>query len=163
LVLLFTGQLQKLTVDLSALQRVVSWARAMQVFADHPILGIGFNAWGFVQERYGYVRQYAFSYSLDGGLIFIALMTGVVGLALYLTMLAAVMRRARRIWRNPGMSAEHRGLAIGVVAGTVALMVNSLFGNSLFQPFLMETMWVLWALIFAISSGESDYTRVATT
>jgi putative inorganic carbon (HCO3(-)) transporter len=159
LVLRFAGLFEKLHVDASALQRVVAWKRAVQVFAEHPIIGIGFNAWGFVQERYGYERLYAFSYSLDGGLIFIALMTGLVGLALYVAMLFAVLKRARRIWRDESRPVEERGLAIGVVAGTVALVVDSLFGNGLFLPFLMETMWVLFALVFAMSAGANGTAR----
>lgn len=147
----FTGQLTKLTLDVSALHRVVAWKRAAYVFSQHPIFGIGFNAWGFVQERFGYERMYAFSYSLDGGLIFVALMTGVVGLALYIGMMGAVIRSGRRIWTNQALHVAHRGTAIGVTAGMLALAVHSLFGNSLFLPFLMETLWVQWALVFALA------------
>jgi O-antigen ligase len=143
-----TEQHSKLQIDESAMKRFISWARALNVFVEHPIIGIGFNAWGFVQERYGYERLYAFTYALDGGLIFIALMTGVVGLGVYLAMLFVTVNRARRIWSAATSSVEHKGLAIGVTAGTVALVVDGLFGNSLFLPFLMEIMWLLWALVF---------------
>ena len=151
LVLRFTGLSSKLGVDLSAMQRVVAWLRAARVFADHPIIGIGMNTWGFVQERYGYERNYAATFSLDGGLIFVALMTGLIGLAIYLGMIGAVVARARRVWRNTMASPEQRGLAIGIAAATVGLVVHSLFCNSLFLPFLMESLWVLWALLFVVA------------
>src|SRR6185369_5333946 len=51
--LAFTGMLNKLRIDGSALIRVVQWLRAIRVLADHFVIGIGFNTWGFVQERYG--------------------------------------------------------------------------------------------------------------
>ena len=159
LVLWFTGLFNKLQVDGSAMKRFISWARALHVFVEHPVIGIGFNAWGFVQERYGYVRLYAFTYALDGGLIFIALMTGMVGLVVYIAMLLVTMKRARRIWRASTSSLEHKGLAIGIAAGTVALVVDGLFGNSLFLPFLMEIMWLLWAFLFVIRADRANAAR----
>ena len=162
-VLQLTGLMNKLHVDASAMQRVVAWTRAWRVLSEHPVIGIGFNAWGFVQERYGYERLYVFSYSLDGGLIFIALMSGALGLGLYIAMLTALIRRARRLWRNQAVPPEHRGLAVGTVAGTIALIVNSLFANALLLPYLMETMWVLWALVFAMAVAHRSPTRSRVT
>jgi hypothetical protein len=162
LVLRFTKLYEKLTVDVSGLERVVAWLRAWRVFSEHPIIGIGFNAWGYVQERYGYPRTVTFSYSLDGGLIFTALMTGVVGVTLYVWMMRTVVRRARTVWRDSTASMEHRGLAIGITAVSIALVAHSLFGNSLFLPFLMEMMWVLWAIVFAMSRRTITADSVAS-
>jgi hypothetical protein len=161
----FTGQTNKLNgVNESALQRYVAWSRGLHVFLENATIGIGFNAWGFVQEHYGYQRLYVFSYSLDGGLIFVALMTGVLGLTAYVAMLIVTMLRARHVWRDERASASHRGLALGIAAGTVALVIDSLFGNSLFLPFLMETMWVLWALVFVLDRATGQrQCFVATT
>lgn len=158
LVLLYTRLFSKLTVDVSGLERVVAWMRAWHVFSEHPLIGVGFNAWGFVQRHYGYEQlAYVFSYSLDGGLIFIAAMTGLIGLALYLWMLKTVIGRSRKVWRDASAPPFERGLAIGIAAATVALVVHSLFGNSLFLPFLMETMWLLWALGFVIARQSRGY------
>lgn len=140
--------------DDSASLRVVSWLRGLQVFADNPFFGIGFNTWGFVQERYGWERAYASSYGIDGGLLFIAVLTGVVGLVVYLTILATTAKRGRRIWRDRTRPAEHRGLAAGAVATTVAIVVHSVFTNSILFPFLMETLWVIWGLVAVIAAGR---------
>jgi O-antigen ligase len=74
-------------------------------------------------------------------------MTGVVGLTLYLTMLVLVLGCCRRVWRGATMTREHRALATGVGAATVAVCVHSVFVNSLLTPFVMEPLWVLWALV----------------
>jgi O-antigen ligase len=147
----FARKLNKLTVDASALQRVAQWARGLRVFADHPFIGIGFNTWGYISERYGYARLFASSYAIDGGLLFVAVMTGIVGLGLYLAMVFFVWRRSWRIWQDVAMSPETRGLALGAAAATVALCIHSLFTNSLLLPILMEVLWVLWALVFVMS------------
>jgi O-antigen ligase len=142
--------------DASALTRVAGWLRGLTVFADNPVFGIGFNTFGFVQEAYGFASAGKASFGIDGGLLYIAVMTGLVGLALYVGMIALVMRRCRRIWRDRTRNAEHRGLAIGVAAATAAILVHSLFINALLFPFIMEQLWILWALIFVMSAPESE-------
>jgi O-antigen ligase len=150
----------KLTIgDASALARLTSWFRGWQVFSDHPIIGIGINTWGFVQERYGWPRGTVSSYAIEGGLLFVAAMTGIVGLAFYVGMLWTIFARARRVWRDRAASSSHRGIAIGAAATIPAILVHSLFSNSLFLPYLMEPLWVLWGL--AVVLGDASL-RAAT-
>lgn len=146
--------------DPSALSRVAGWLRGITIFADNPVIGVGFNTYGFVQEAYGFERGGKATFGLDGGLLFIAVMTGLVGLALYVGMVGLLMRRCRRIWRDRMRSAEHRGLAVGVAAATVTMLVHSVFGNTLIFPFVMEPLWVLWALTFVMLSADRPLARV---
>lgn len=148
-------------IDPSALTRVTAWLRGLAVFADNPVLGVGFNTYGFVQRSYGWLPGGKATFSLDGGLLFIAVMTGLVGLVLYTAMVALVVRRSRRIWRDAAQSPEHRGLAIGITAATAATLVHSVFVNSLLFPFIMEPLWVLWALSFVMSAPERRRAAVA--
>lgn len=134
--------------DNSALARLVAWGRAFAVFLEHPWFGIGFNTYAFVQQRRGFEVMNNSSYSVEGGLLFVAVMTGIVGLAAYCLMIGLVWKRCRRIWRDVGQSPEVRGLAIGAVAATVGVMVHSLFVNSLLVPFIMEMLWILWGFAF---------------
>ena len=136
----------KLSVDASALTRVTNWLRALRIFADSPVIGVGFNTYGYVQELYGFTRAGLSTNSTDGGLLFIAVMTGVVGLTLYLAMLTMVVRRCRRVWRDAASPPEFRALATGIAAATIATCVHSLFVNSLLTPFVMEPLWILWGL-----------------
>lgn len=154
---------RKLEIDPSALSRVISWVRGVEVVRDHPIIGIGFNTWGFVQERaYGWERAHAYTYAIDGGLLFIAAMTGFVGLAFYLMMLRAVARSARSVWGDRARPAEHRMLAVGAVASIVAIVVHSLFSNSIMLPFLMEPLWVLWGLAVVVARAPSPEAPAAS-
>jgi O-antigen ligase len=142
----YAASLGKLTVDASALARVFSWLRALQIFADNPLIGVGFNTYGFVQRYYGFEVGGASSFGLDGGILFIAVTTGVIGLTLYLSMVVLVLVRCQFVWRDRGNSAEDRGLALGCAAATLALLLHSLFVNSIVYPFLVEALWILWAL-----------------
>jgi len=152
LLLKFAAQYGKLKFDASAAARLVSWLHAFEALRDHPIIGVGFNTFGYVLERaYGVERFGAASYSSDGGLLFIAAMTGLVGLAVYCWMLLQIIKRCRSIWRDPQTTADERGFAMGVAASIFAVCVHSLFVNSLLTPFVMELLWVQWALVFVLT------------
>ena len=158
----YAASFNKFSVDASAMARVVSWLRAWEIFADNFVLGVGFNTYGFVREAYGYTENGMASFTLDGGLLFIAVMTGILGVLLYMAMVARVVSRCRSVWRNVDASAEERGLCLGTVAVTTALVVHSIFLNSLLLPYLMEPLWVLWSLSFVIQASlrrrANDYT-----
>jgi Lipid A core - O-antigen ligase and related enzymes len=160
-VIRFAASYNKLGIDKSALTRLVSWARAARILSDHPLLGIGFNTYAFVQESYGYLRMGNGTYSLDGGLLFIAVMTGFVGLSIFVAMLALVVKRCRLVWRDQSASPEFRALATGIAAGTLALCVHSLFVNSLLTPFSMEPLFLLWGLGFVIARSRAESVATA--
>jgi O-antigen ligase len=154
-ILSYANQFNKLALDASALTRVIAWLHALQILADHPIIGIGFNTFGFVQDLYGYRMVGRAAFALDGGLLFVAVLTGLVGLTFYIVMIGLVVARCRGIWKDPTRPPEDCGLALGVAAATIALVVHSTFLNSLFYPFLMETVWVLWGLTFCMTSTKA--------
>ncbi|HEX7242952.1 MAG TPA: O-antigen ligase family protein [Longimicrobiaceae bacterium] len=151
----FALSYNKFSVDTSAMTRVVSWVRAITILADHPVIGIGFNTYGFVQEKYGFKILGNASFGIDGGLLFIAVMTGVVGVSLYTGMIVSVVRRCRAVWRDAARTPADRGLCLGTAAATVALVVHSAFVNALLYPFLMEVLWVLWGLTFLVRSAPT--------
>ena len=148
----FAASFHKLSIDPSAMDRLTSWLHGWIVLRDHWVIGIGFNTWGYVSERYGWIRSFSATYGIDGGLLFVLVMTGVIGLALYVGMLWSVFRTSLRIWRDSRMSAEHRGLALGAAVSLPLIVVHSLFSNSLLLPFLMEPLWILWALPSVLAS-----------
>lgn len=146
--------------DASAMARLAAWGMGLRVFLDHSWIGVGFNTYGFIVEReYGVPRLGVANYSTDGGLLFAAVMTGVVGIALLLWMFIVIYRRCASVWRAKVASAEHRGIAIGTTASIVAIAAHSVFVNSLFTTFVMEIMWVMVGLTFAIAH---DAARVKT-
>jgi len=160
----------KFSLGGSAATRLITLAHAWQVFRDHSLFGIGFNTYGYVGERYGYGRLGGAAYSSDGGLLFVAVLTGVIGLAVYLLMFGFVVRRCRDIWRNASAPPAHRGIAIGTTAVIVGLCVDSIFVNSLLTTLVMELMWVLFGLTYvafrattpAFPAGPTRRTPVRT-
>lgn len=145
----------------SAGTRVLSWIMALDTIARNPIIGVGFNTYGYVKNEAGLPLVGRSAYGSDGGLLFAAAMTGLVGLSFYVLMLGSVIGRCRRLWRRPSAKPEQKGFAIGVAAGIVALCVHSVFANSLFTTFIMELMWVMWGLTFVMARDSACEAVVA--
>ncbi|MBI2408825.1 MAG: O-antigen ligase family protein, partial [Gemmatimonadetes bacterium] len=146
----YAATFNKLQFDGSAAQRLVPWSRAVVMIGDHPWFGVGFNALSAAQSAYGWREIGGADKGLDGGLLFVTTLTGVVGLVMYLGIIGAALKACRRVWRH-APSAEWRGLAAGATASTFALLVHSLFTNSLLLPFVMQVMWLLWGTVAVLA------------
>lgn len=149
----FMQQYDKLSFGGSAAGRLVNLAQVLTAFLDSPWIGVGFNTFGFYMERQGVDRMGLPFQSSDGGLLFAAAMTGVIGVGIYCMMLFAVFRRCRAVWRSPHFTPDERGLCLGVAAGIAALCAHSLFVNSLFSTAVLLPLWALWGLTFAIRTN----------
>jgi O-antigen ligase len=144
LLISYANSLNKLQLDGSAGQRFVTWKRAWTLFAEHPALGIGFNSTRVAQAARGWQPIGGGDTAFDGGIFFVAVMTGIVGASLYLLMLWQVMRAARRVWNDAELPSAHRAHATGTAAVTVGIVVQSFFTNSLLLPFVMQVLWIMW-------------------
>ena len=151
LLLSFAAGFNKLGYDESAAVRLISWVRGVRLIAEHPWLGVGFNAVRQATDAHGWQRP---DVSLDGGLLFVAAMTGLVGAALYVRMLHRVWRSARRAWTDVGAPSEDRAHAVATVAVIPAVVIHSLFVNSLLLPFVMQVLWIMWARLAHIAAAR---------
>lgn len=148
----FAADYNKTTLsDQSALGRITAWAHQWTIFSEHPIVGVGLNAWGAISKRRDWITIGNSSLSIEGGLLFVAALTGVVGLSLFLGMVSIVIVRARRVWRDHTRLPHERGFATALPAVTVGILIHSMFANTLFSPLLLEPLWVLWAIGFVIA------------
>lgn len=139
----------KLTItDPSALDRLWSWAKDIELVVMHPITGIGFDTLGFVQDRVlGVYRSDNASFGLDGGLLFIAALTGIVGVILYMWIMGLAVVRGIRLARDKHAPTWARDVGAATVGATLMWVAQGFFVNSLLYPFLMVTFWLLWGLV----------------
>jgi hypothetical protein len=149
----FAQAFNKLALDdPSGLHRVVQWGWAITVLQDHPVVGVGFNTYGFVHARYTFSTPAPATFGLDGGLLFIAVMTGVVGVLLFLGVLWFLFRTSVRAWRRTELSPELRGIALGAGALVPAVVVHSLFANTLLYVPVLHVLWILWGCAFVLAA-----------
>jgi putative inorganic carbon (HCO3(-)) transporter len=143
--------------DDSASARIVSWKATLEIVKEHPLIGVGFNAFRYAQVRQGF---FGFKDPLggragagsDSSLLLVLATTGVVGLAAFILLGIGGIREIggiRGIWiiGNTG-----RGLDLALVAGLAGLLVESNFINSLFYPWIMIWMWTMLGIAGSCNS-----------
>lgn len=137
------GEGVKLEREESIKARIINWKQSLTIAKDHPIFGVGFNAYRYAQRDYGFLKEnWQFSHAgagADSSLLFILATTGIVGLTAYLLLFKRILHTAYYIPHTPG--------SLAVFASLSALLVHSFFLNSLFYPWIMAWMWILLASI----------------
>lgn len=133
-------------LDETARLRLQNYTRTWEIIKDQPILGVGFNAFRYVQEDYGYFRDDRGVNQLgghagagaDNSFLFLWATTGIGGLLAYLFLL----------WGQFRLGWGGRGSWQGLVLATsvVAVVAHAQFVNSLFYPWIMAWLWALTAL-----------------
>jgi O-antigen ligase len=130
------GEGVKLERTSSIQARIQNWRNSLIIIRDHPIFGVGFNTYRYAQRAYGFTDTSKWLQShagagADSSLLFVTATAGVFGLLAYLWYL-----RSLNQLRTPNSELQ-------VVL--VALLVHSLFLNSLFYPSVMLWLALLTA------------------
>lgn len=114
--------------------RITNWKLAFQIFTDHPVLGVGFDALRYAKYRYGVdSSNWLESHSgagIDNSFLFILASTGLAGFAAFIYMIV-------RIYLVSDFPAR---------ISLAAVLVHSLFLNSFFLPWVMLWLWAAVAL-----------------
>ncbi len=133
-----------LTLDETAQARIESWQNAFVVIGDNPFFGVGFNTYRFTQERYNFFATDNPEGGHSGGgvdssLLLVTATTGVIGLSLFIFFLGSIIKT---VANNVSASPLH----LATLASVVALLVHSIFVNSLFFPQIMLLIFPLIGL-----------------
>jgi O-antigen ligase len=131
-VISITAENQLELPDATARLRIDSWKNTLMIFQDNPWLGVGYNAFGFAQQRYGFLETVEDHSATGSDATFLTILatTGILGGLAYLWFLATVL------WKT--FRARKDGLNLGLFAGLCGLLVHSIFVNSLlYTPILI--------------------------
>lgn len=125
--------------SLSAVARIEDYKSTLKIFLTSPIFGIGYDNMCLAYQKFvGFqgFSSHACSGS-DSSLLFILATTGITGFTIFLTLLTKIAKLIKK-------SFEGRVF----IACSVALLVHSLFSNSLFYPWVFG--YILILLILAV-------------
>ena len=139
------------TIDETSQARIQSWQRAITIFQQSPVLGVGFNTYRFAQARSGF-----FSFDnpegghsgagSDSSILLTAATTGVIGLTAYAFLLLAIAKAFAK-------KAKESALHLGALSAFVGLIVHSQFVNSLFFPQIMLPFWFIVGLVYVFEKN----------
>jgi len=122
------GDTLKLTRLDSSLARVGNWQESLTLIAKAPVFGYGFDTLRYLSPAAGDIVSKAAA-GLDSSILFILATTGIVGLIAYINLFISMIRMGRH--------------TTFYIASLSALLVHSLFVNSMFYPWVMIWMWIL--------------------
>ena len=121
------------------------WLLAWQVFTDNPLIGVGYNTFGIVRSAYGSAVSGNTAFGSDGGILYLAAVSGIVGVAL----LGAVLWRIMMLGlatHQTNAAPNVRVLGLTLHAWVPSLVVHSAASNSIFYPFIIGPLFLLGGL-----------------
>lgn len=138
-----TGEGQNLFRTVSSYARLGNAERGLSLIREKPVMGHGFNILRFIATERSWIDERTApsraGNGLDASLLFVGATTGIVGIAVYGWLLVSFIRLGLSgIKAKPAV----RTVAAGYLASCAALLVHSLFINSLFYPWVLVWMWV---------------------
>jgi O-antigen ligase len=126
-------------------ERITSMSRGLSIFTGHPLFGVGFNAYKYAQERYGFINNENISAipnragaGVENSYILVLATEGLAGFIAYLYLLINIFK----LYTRRANLYSHAMLAI-----LLGLFVSAFFINSLFYTFFMFWMFMTAGII----------------
>jgi O-antigen ligase len=150
----------------SAYSRVTLNALAWNMIKDHPILGVGANNFTVVMNEYATGRLAGeWLYAVHNKYLLIWAESGIGAIIAYLWFVGASIRRGWKVWKS--QRRFYSPLALGLVAGICAMLINLMFepdrGRTTLQLLIVMATMLLaidsWPLPQAFAESESGMRR----
>lgn len=145
------------TPDPTAKLRLQSWRQTLQLIQKRPLLGSGYNTLRAVNYQEGYIKDKEIhsGSGSDSSLLTILATTGILGFIPFLLLYILPLKTAFRAWRDKKIPASFRGFSLGLMGGIAALLVHSVFVNSLLFPSIMIFFWISLGLLERIKKTST--------
>lgn len=133
--------------DPTARLRIKAYEQTLELVAMRPLLGSGYNTLRYVKYNEGFIdtTDLHSASGSDSSLLTILVTTGILGLIPFCILLFQILRS---LWRQikPKIKNPDSGLPLGLLAGTIALLIHSVFVNSLLFAPIMIPLWITLAI-----------------
>jgi O-antigen ligase/Flp pilus assembly protein TadD len=133
--------------------RILIYTAAVRIFADHPILGAGFENFAVVYPQYEEaegLKNNRTQTSAHSWLLHTAATTGIVGLA---TLAALLVAFALHAWQR-ARDADAAALLVATAA------IAAYYGSGLVLPGAQSIQWVPWACVGIALASDLRTARV---
>ncbi|MFQ5945504.1 MAG: O-antigen ligase family protein [Anaerolineae bacterium] len=137
-------QIGGIRLDTSTSDRLRSWQEVLLVdWPEQPVFGYGVTGYHFLDAQYPRVLAE----------------TGLVGLLAFLWLQVSLFRQTRAVFKS-ARDPLFKGVALGFLAGFVAMVTHSLGANTFIIVRIMEPFWFLAGMVMMIPQlGASPAVR----
>ena len=131
-------------------ERIYIWKANLQMFKDHPILGLGYQenieALHEYYKTVGAPKDFMITHAHNQYLHMLS-GTGALGLLVYVLILGYFLVLSIRVWKKIGSrDFFHKGLALGLVGAQVAFILGGLTEANLEHSKMKYCLALVWAL-----------------
>jgi hypothetical protein len=135
------GQIQfgKLRLDTSASARIIGYKQSFSDWRKSPILGYGITGRQFLDAQYPRIL----------------VETGTIGIMAFFWLIYALFKVGLDTWREEPDDLL-RGLAVGLIAGLIGLLVHAIGANTFIIVRIMEPFWFLAGIVIALSQMNDE-------
>ena len=121
----------------SAVAKIENYKTTLQIFSESPIFGVGYNNMCIAYQKYIGAQPFT-SHACSGSdssLLFILTTTGIAGFMAFVSSIGKIIKSLQKSF-----------YLILLTSASAALLVHSLFSNSMFYPWIMGYMVILLTL-----------------
>jgi putative inorganic carbon (hco3(-)) transporter len=134
--------------------RVAIWRTTPRIIADHFVLGVGEDNFPVISPRYGlYAADLAPIDHAHDIFLTVAAELGLIGLAIFLGFLFALVRAA---WRALTRTGSSRALILGVVASLTGSVFPSIGDYPLRTPEVLAALLIMVGLVLALERDAHE-------
>jgi len=147
------------SVYLRPVLAVLGW----HMFLDHPLFGCGFDQYTYQHQDYladrstDLVLEKARGYKPHNVFLAVLTETGLVGLGLFVALLALWVRDAWRLWRSAAAPPRARQLGLLFLAALAAYLANGAFHHVAFIPMSNTLLFFLAGVTAAWRSAAPGH------
>lgn len=132
------------TLDATARYRLASWENGLNLFAEKPFFGHGYNTLRYLQSSRGYlIGQSHAAGGFDSSLLTLLVTNGIIGFGIFMFLIGVILYAKFKNYRQSS-DLFFKGLNLGYFCGLIGLLIHSFFVNSLLFPLMLVFLW-LWA------------------
>lgn len=122
-------------LDPSALVRLVIWRRALEIFTENPIFGVGWWGGRYLMKTEAHSQYWAYLVE-----------TGIFGFGIFLWLMVRIFKIS--LWvKNNASDNFTEGLGLGYAAGLSGILATCLFSESLEAFRILGPLWFMTGLI----------------
>ncbi len=133
--------------------RLKMWAASLDVIADYPWTGCGYNCLYLIHDQY---QQHAilqkFYFNLHSNIFQITVDSGLIGLGAWLSLWIGYFVILTRRYRNGLQSSPLRWVILGSAATVISFLTAGLFETNYYDSEVVMVLYFIMALPFAASN-----------
>jgi len=135
-------------IDTSTSARFLSWKNVLEKdFIKQPVLGYGITGYRFVDAQFARVLAE----------------TGLAGMITFFILIYSVYMNALHVYRTTTADPFFNGMALGYLAGFIAMLTHAIGTNTFIIVRIMEPFWFLTAMIIMIPTIQQHTQPISQT